>query len=317
MSENICDYRGEQDAQFRAAVYAGTIFRLPPTDASLNLIRYCWKVALDEFGEDPRVVGSLAAATRDRSCTAASFEQHSSKDSIAAESFAANSMDMDDNYFRQVGRLRRRLYGSETCRHAIAKLVEQVGAIPREHVVDPVRSRLIAIDGHLHAAAASVYYAHRDTWYANPPTQITWWLPLHDVTADHTFEFLPECFSLAVLNDSEGFDYDRWTGNGPQLKIGWQDASAGLRENYPRLLESLPGQRRFGFEASIGEVIVFSGQHLHQTRPIESGRARLSIDFRTIHVPDYRKRLGPTNVDNRSTGDAFVGHLPLVAAGLA
>ncbi|MGI9473733.1 MAG: hypothetical protein ACR2NZ_19485 [Rubripirellula sp.] len=297
MTDVICDYRGEQDTEFRSAIYAGTIFRLPPSDASLRLVRHAWDAALETFGADPRHVGAPEFGSTPRAADRSSDKRSTIND--------------DNAFFRQVGRLRHHLYGSEECRRGMAALLQQVGAIAQEHVVDPVRSRLISVNGHLNEAAASVYYAHRDTWYANPPAQVTWWLPLHDVAADHTFEFLPDCFANSVLNDSEVFDYDRWIGKGPELKIGCQDPKAGLRERYPRLLESLPKQRRVGFDARAGEVIVFSGQHLHQTRPIEFGLARLSVDFRTIHVKDYRRGLGPVNVDNRSTGDAFAGHQPL------
>ncbi len=289
MSDGFLGYDGERDAEFREAIYGGSILRIPSTDVSLQLASLCRDQAIEILGKNP-----LDPSLYPRAATE-----------------AGDSGEEERLFFRKMGTLRRRLYESKACRDAIAKLIESLGLIASEHVYDAARSRLISVDGHLSPAAASVYYAHRDTWYANPPSQITWWMPLHDVTADHTFEWLPEYFARPVRNDSHTFDYDRWTSKGKALQIGLQDADAGRRETYPRLQETLADAQRIGFDARFGEVIVFSGQHLHQTRCIDSGTSRLSIDFRTIHVGDYHDAKGPRNVDNRSTGDAFSGHAPL------
>lgn len=253
--------------------------RLPASDASRRLATHAWGEVLKELGPDPR--------SAHRELTA-------------------------DEFFRRAGKLRSQLYQSAVCRDPIGQLLRQVGCDPANHVCDPVRLRVVAEGGHLNPAAAPVYYAHRDTWYSNAQEQITWWMPLHAVTLKETFEFLPDCFSQAVVNDSESFDYDRWTRKGTSLKIGWQDPDAGKREIYPQLRESLDGQTRVGFEAEAGEVLVFCGQHLHQTVPITDGPTRFSIDFRTVCLPDRAKCLGPPNVDNRSTGDAIDGHVPVL-----
>ncbi len=267
---------------FREAVYNGSVIRLPPSPASRRLVEYAWNCVQRVFGVEPR---------------SAQFDQDA------------------EEFFHNAGRLRRELYLGDETRRAIAELLIETGLNPASHVCDPARLRIVTVGGHHNEAAAPVYHAHRDTWYSNPQTQITWWLPLHDVTRYETFEFLPDCFDRVVDNDSEVFDYDRWTGQGTDLKIGWQDPDAGKRERYPRLRETLPDQRRVGFSAKQGEVIVFSGQHLHQTVPIDQGGTRFSIDFRTVHLADHRSGCGPVNVDNHSTGDALDGHVPVAEAG--
>lgn len=282
MNELITSYDGRSSRAFHDAIYRGSVFRLAPSPASRRLSQYVCSCIERVLGSDPRQ---------------AQFAQD-------AETFFVN-----------VGRLRRELYLSDACRRVIAELLIDVGSDPTLHVCDPMRLRVVTAGGHRNEAAAPVYYPHRDTWYSNPQTQITWWLALHDVTHRETFEFFPDCFDRPVENDSEVFDYDRWTSKGTDLKIGWQDRDAGKRERYPRLQEPLSRQRRVGFSAKRGEVIVFSGQHLHQTVPIDHGCARLSIDFRTVHLGDHRRRCGPANVDNRSSGDALNGHVPVTQTG--
>lgn len=54
-----------------------------------------------------------------------------------------------------------------------------------------------------------------------------------------------------------------------------------------------------------GGVIQFSAAHLHSTVPNTSGRARYSIDFRTVHVDDVSGRKGAPNVDSAPTGTSL------------
>lgn len=280
MSELIHPVSDLRDAEFRQAIYQGHVLRLAASDASLKAMEYAWQKILEVLGNSPRKAMQEIAG---------------------------------DDLFRRLGHLRRSLYLSDELRCLVADLLHEIGADPGQHLCDPARLRAVAPGGHRVAAAAPVYFAHRDTWYSNPQAQITWWLPLHDVGEEETFEFLPDYFDEPVENDSSSFDYDRWTSGGHDLKIGWQDPDAGLREQYPQLTEALSTARRVRFAAARGEVIVFSGQQLHQTVPIEQGGIRFSIDFRTVHLGDQQAGLGPQNVDNRSTGSALSGHVPLVA----
>ncbi|MCA9135863.1 MAG: hypothetical protein KDB00_03865 [Planctomycetales bacterium] len=282
MSELIQEYRQQRDADFRSLLYSGVVLRIPPSDASMRMQGRCFRRICEVLGDDPRN--------------------------------ASRRMD-GKQFFEKAGALRREFYQSDVCRAAIGDLLRLTGCDVGDHFCDPTRLRVVIEGGHHNPAAAPVYYAHRDTWYSNPQCQITWWMPLHAVSKSETFSFLPDYFDEPVGNDSAGFDYGQWTSKGTDLKIGWQDAEAGRRELYPQLREDLPPHRRIAFEAQPGEVIVFSGQHLHQTVPIEEGETRFSLDFRTVCLSDHRSGLGPVNVDNRSTGDALLGHVPVVPDG--
>lgn len=269
---------GKRGADFRQFVYEGNVLKLSASDATREMVSHVWNRICEVLGDEPR---------------AAQF-QHDG-----------------DQFFQLAGQLRREFYESEVCRQVIASVLQRMDCATERHLCDPARLRVVTVGGHHNPAAAPVYYAHRDTWYSNPQQQITWWMPLHAVGLQETFEFLPNCFDRAVQNDSGGFDYGQWTSKGTSLKIGWQDPAAGRRELYPQLQESLDQERRISFTAEPGEMIVFSGQHLHQTIPIKSGLTRFSIDFRTVCLPDHEAGLGPLNVDNHSTGDALQGHVPV------
>jgi hypothetical protein len=71
-------------------------------------------------------------------------------------------------------------------------VMTEFGFEPEQHAVDPIRLRVVTHGGHENPKAAPVYYTHRDTWYAHPQSQISWWVPLHGVTEEETFVFFPE-----------------------------------------------------------------------------------------------------------------------------
>jgi len=54
-----------------------------------------------------------------------------------------------------------------------------------------------------------------------------------------------------------------------------------------------------------GEVLLFSGAQLHASTPNTSGRARYSVDFRTVYVPDLMAGRGAPLVDAYCTGTAI------------
>jgi ectoine hydroxylase-related dioxygenase (phytanoyl-CoA dioxygenase family) len=49
-----------------------------------------------------------------------------------------------------------------------------------------------------------------------------------------------------------------------------------------------------------GDLLCFSGAHLHASRPNRTGRTRLSIDTRIVEGGDLRAGKGPANVDGHA-----------------
>lgn len=210
----------------------------------------------------------------------------------------------DSDLFERVGGLRKRFYCSPEFHERAGRLMASLGFASADNAFDPVRLRVIAHASHLNPAAAPLFYGHRDTWYSNSQSMISWWIPLHDVAAEETFEFFPDDFSRPVRNDSEVFDFDHWVRDGQRRRIGWQDSETGRVERYPQLLED-PRGRRIAVTCRAGDILLFSAQHLHQTRPNLTGRTRFSVDFRTVHLGDHAAGRGAPNVDNRSTGSSL------------
>lgn len=205
----------------------------------------------------------------------------------------------NEAFLESLALARERLQQDPAVRAALTDLVEAHHGLDQT-VVDRPRLRVILPKGHHLEAAAPVYYAHRDTWYANPRSQLNWWVPLHDVEPHQTFVFYPEAFDQSVSNDSHEFDYDRW-----RHQVGFATASAPKGAVYPRALDSLSHLQRQGFAARKGDLLVFSAAQLHQTLAFDHGLPRLSLDFRTVYLPDHAAGLGAPDPDNASRGSTL------------
>ena len=256
----------------RQQLYTGTIYLLKSSAATLALVDEVLDEVISELGTDYRLAHEIYDSTE---------------------------------YFERVGRLRKKIYTSEHYHQLVNAIIASTGFDLSNQAYDPARMRVVAHQGHLNPAAAPIYYGHRDTWYSNPQNMITWWIPLHDVMAEETFEFYPEYFSRPVKNDSEIFDFGDWTSAGQAKRIGWQNKKTGQTASYPSLLEEPQGQA-WPVVAKAGELLLFSGQHLHQTRKNVTGKTRFSLDFRTVDLNDQTNSVEAKNVDNRSTGSSLV-----------
>jgi hypothetical protein len=261
----------------RRALYAGAVFRLPPTPASLHLVARTQALLEEELGGGP----------------------------VREAQFRLGEAD----FFERIGRLRKRLYTADEFHECVRGVAAGCGFDPAGFAFDPVRLRVVTHRGFENPQAAPIYYAHRDTWYAHSQAEITWWTPLHDVTEEETFVFYPDYFAAPVGNNSECFDHDRWTAHGASLRIGWQNPEHGRQHLYPGHVGALAPGRVLGFSARAAEVVLFAGAHFHQTRRNAAGRTRFSIDFRTVDLEDHRRGWGAPNVDNRSTGSAVPGYV--------
>lgn len=211
----------------------------------------------------------------------------------------------EEEFFAVVGQLRKRFYTDTRFHRLVAAVLDAAGFDAGEHAFDPLRLRVVMHKGEENPNARPIYYGHRDTWYGNSQSMITWWIPLHDVVPEETFEFFPDDYLRPVHNDSEVFDFDRWVADGQERRIGWQNRESGRIERYPQLLEE-PQGRVVPVACSAGDLLLFSAQHLHRTRANQTGLTRFSIDFRTVHLDDDRQGRGAPNVDNRSNGSSLV-----------
>ena len=130
--------------------------------------------------------------------------------------------------------------------------------------------------------------AHRDTWGSNLMAQINLWGPVFPVEAGATMVIWPALFRQPVPNTSAEWDLERLREDPgrypllPECRAPLDDAAA-----VPVLIDP-------------GDLLCFSGAHLHASRPNRTGRTRLSLDTRIVDQDDVRTGRGAANVDGRA-----------------
>ena len=189
---------------------------------------------------------------------------------------------------------------SDKSKKLVRAVIEEAGFSPEETHYDLPKPRTSFPLGHLNTGVAFAFPWHRDTWYSAPAQQINCWLPIFPVRDDNAMSFDQASFDRAVPNTSDGFDY--YQNNASRLTT----ATGVTREvqSRPGAIDHQPDQELIILPAP-GEVLLFSGNQLHASTPNTSGRARFSVDFRIVSVPDLLAGRGAPLVDVYCTGTAI------------
>jgi hypothetical protein len=182
----------------------------------------------------------------------------------------------------------------------VETIVQEAGFDPERTYYDLPKPRTSFPLGHLNTGVAFAFPWHRDVWYSAPRQQVNWWLPVFAATPDNAMSFDPEKFDAAVENDSDRFDYYAHNAQrgatAAQVEREVQARPGAYQHRPPSALTVLPDP---------GSVLLFSGAQLHTSIPNTSGRARYSVDFRTVDIDDLVSGRGAPLVDARCTGTAI------------
>jgi Phytanoyl-CoA dioxygenase (PhyH) len=193
-----------------------------------------------------------------------------------------------------------RFIHGERSRKLVRAIIAEAGFPPGDTHYDLPKPRTSFPVGHLTTGVAFAFPWHRDTWYSAPAQQINWWLPVFPVREENAMSFDLSSFGRAVPNTSDRFDY--YKNNASRLTT----ATGVTREAQarPGAVDHKAVQELVILPAP-GEVLLFSGNQLHASIPNTSGRARFSVDFRTVNVPDLMAGRGASLVDAHCTGTAI------------
>jgi hypothetical protein len=185
----------------------------------------------------------------------------------------------------------------------VRRIVSAVGGDLDLIHADVPKLRTAFPEGSLNTGIAYAFQPHRDTWYAAPPQQVNWWLPVFPAQAENVMEFYPRAFGAVVDNTSD--DYDYYQANGWRGRI--KDFSGGTdRRVHPMPREPLPADEpRLRLVPPVGGVMLFSGDQLHATIPNHTAETRYSIDFRTVHIGDVRNGHGAPRADAHCVGTSL------------
>lgn len=265
------------NALARRALYGGTAFCLPANSSSLALVD-----EVDTLLRRTLKTSDLRAAHR-----AARPEQ------IAARLIEA----------------RRVLFHEDSYHSAVRRVIESAGFDGATMAFDPLRVRAVLHRAHENPELAAAYYPHRDTWYGHSEAVVTWMIPLHDLSAEETMVLYPDCFRVAIPNNSDQYEYTSWMSGGWGAPETWID-----REEEVTALPGVRGRvdcgRPVRFSCDRGSNVLFSASQFHRPLPQENDMSRFYLEFRVVHLGDHEAGLGAPNVDNRCQGSSLVDFVP-------
>ena len=132
-------------------------------------------------------------------------------------------------------------------------------------------------------------YAHRDTWSSNLSEQINWWFPIKCITDTNSLYFVPEYFKRIIRNTSDNWNYLKYKQNPDKF------TSTPIIKD-PEVIKN----KKLIIRPKVGEIVCFSGHHLHGSNPGES--IRLNIETRSISLCDQTKFRIPKKIDYLGKG---------------
>ncbi|MBW3603954.1 MAG: phytanoyl-CoA dioxygenase family protein [Actinobacteria bacterium] len=245
-------------ADWRSQVFAGTLLIVPQV-APLTAFRAYVEQLLDE--------------------AFAPSAPPAAQDELAAADFMA-----------RIEQLRTWLRGDAHARQLLIPVLAHFGLEPSTTFWDRLNVRVLPAGARPQHEADLALGAHRDTWSSNVYAQVNWWLPLYPVTAERAVAFYPRHWDTPVPNDSGGWDLD-------QLRRERREGAAPTVPLVPSPTGTVDPSDAVAVVIQPGDLLLFSGAHLHATVPNTSGVPRFSVEIRTVALDDVRAGRGAPNVD--------------------
>lgn len=211
-----------------------------------------------------------------------------------------------EEYVKILAQLKSGFTNHQRTKELLRDVLVEFGCDLEKTYFDVPRLRIATHGGYLTAGLGYAYRPHRDTWYAGTLSQVNWWVPIYPLKVEQALIFYPSYFDRAVRNTSNEFDYDEW------CRVGRQQAASQIEvdtRKHPLALEELPASSELRLVCDAASAISFSCGQLHATAPNTSGATRFSLDFRTIHLDDFKQGEGAFNVDAAATGTTAGDHI--------
>lgn len=196
---------------------------------------------------------------------------------------------------REIGGLQAGFCGHPEVGRLFRAALEHVGVDIARAYWDPLYLRYVPpVEGGTEAGdQVGRIGFHRDTWSSNVLEQTNWWTTIRPLSAERTLAFYPHYWSRPIENTSAEWDLGairerRRAGEPEVLPI------------VPEPLEPVDTQSELRVVIDPGDLLCFSGAHLHATVPNVSDRARCSVELRTVSLDDFEHGRGAPDLDGRA-----------------
>ena len=218
-----------------------------------------------------------------------------------------------DEYLSRVEALQRRFRKDDAAKELFLAAPGHVGVDLRRTSWDWLYLR-VSPHGDEHAGRRTAKLGfHRDTWSSNVYAQTNWWAPIYPITAGRTIAFYPAYWEKPLKNTSREWDLE-------EIRAGTSSAPV-----VPGPTETVDTASELRPVIEPGDLLCFSGAHLHASVPNTTGAARFSVEVRTVDTGDAADGRGAPNLDGEAprTASGWFHHvgdgtsLPAVGPGPA
>lgn len=261
----------------------GLLYKVSADDVSNMLIERVWPIIKLHFGKDARFAHEQMSQAR---------------------------------FLTAITNAKRDIFRDQMLRELTVKICRRYLFNQTSGIFEPLRLRVVPPSAPLsidnpQSALPPLYKPHRDTWFANHPSQINTWIALHSVGPQDSFTLFPEYFDRPVQNNSGDFDYSEWSKT-----VGFGNSHTAGTALYPsttshddRFDVSHDAARSFALER--GDMLVFAAAHLHATNQHQEPQTRFSLDMRAIDMTDLPNNVTAPQVDNASRGSTSDDYLSM------
>lgn len=194
-----------------------------------------------------------------------------------------------EDYAERIDGLQKWYSKDEAVKSIFREALEYVGVSIDKTFWDRISLRTFPHSEELSEDCLGRLGVHRDTWGSNVYAQTNWWAPIYPLAAGRTISFYPSYWSRPIQNTSASWSLEKVRA---ARRTG--DLSVPL---VPGLVEPVDPDSELRVVIEPGDLLCFSGAHLHVGAPNSTGVARFSIETRTVDADDSAAGIGAPNVD--------------------
>ena len=213
---------------------------------------------------------------------------------------AQELIDIKD-YVEIISKIKNDFTNSSETNQIVQDMLSKLNLKEDDIYFDKPKIRIVTYNKYLESGAGYVFKPHRDTWYAGPKSQLNFWFPIFDIDLNSTFAIYPNYWKKPVINSSGNFDYETWKA---KFRFTAKEHIKSDTRNHPLALEEINTTEEFRVDCNSGDLIAFSGSHMHGTIPNTSNKTRFSVDLRILSKNLHEQNIG-LNIDSKSTGSTI------------
>ena len=197
-----------------------------------------------------------------------------------------------EDYVARVGELQKRYRKPEDTKRLFLAALEHVGVPLRRTCWDWLHLGVLPHGEGTSDRRTGRLGLHRDTWASNIYAQTNGWPPIYPITPGRAIAFYPSYWAQPIENTSGDWDLEeirtrRWSETPARTPV----------PVVPEPLEPVDEASELRMVVEPGDLLCFSGAHLHASVPSSAGVARFSVEVRTVDTGDATLGRGAPNLD--------------------